>query len=100
MKPAWRVAVFNSPAMKAAPEPSPWTPATLLAEAKRTEQQVHQKRVQKACRLLAETDQPGKVIALQVGMDDPNYFSRWFKKLIGVAPTAFRLHGFAAPRKR
>jgi AraC family transcriptional regulator, arabinose operon regulatory protein len=53
-----------------------------------------QMRVQKACRLLTETDQPVKLIAKAVGMEDPYYFSRWFKKLLGGSPLEFRDRGF------
>jgi AraC-like DNA-binding protein len=40
-------------------------------------------------RLLYGT-QPISAIALEMGFDGPNYFSRWFKKMSGVAPLAFR----------
>jgi AraC-like DNA-binding protein len=60
----------------------------------------NQMRVQKACRLLIETDRPGKVIALQVGMEDADYFSRWFKKHSGASPTVFRARGFQITTKR
>ncbi|MFW5684749.1 MAG: helix-turn-helix domain-containing protein, partial [Spirochaetota bacterium] len=40
-----------------------------------------------AVRLLEEGDRPIKEIAFLVGYQDPNYFSRIFKKFRGVSPT-------------
>jgi AraC family transcriptional regulator of arabinose operon len=47
-------------------------------------------KIQKACRLLTETDLPIKVICTEIGYEDPYYFSRLFKKSVGVAPVYFR----------
>jgi len=47
-------------------------------------------KIQKACRLLTETNLPLKAICTEIGYNDPYYFSRLFKKMIGVAPSYFR----------
>lgn len=51
---------------------------------------VIQKRVGLACSLLTETFMPLKQISLKVGYDDPYYFSRLFRKILGVSPSAYR----------
>jgi len=47
-------------------------------------------RIKRARALLAETDAPIGNIALNVGFDDVNYFSRIFKKATGLSPTQYR----------
>jgi AraC-like DNA-binding protein len=47
-------------------------------------------RIQKSCQLLYFTDHSVKEIAVDVGFSDPFYFSRMFKKLMGVAPTVYK----------
>jgi AraC-like DNA-binding protein len=47
-------------------------------------------RLHEACRTLATTDRKLDDIAASVGYDDPFYFSRLFKKHIGLAPSAYR----------
>lgn len=47
-------------------------------------------RIQQACRQLDGTTQPVKQIASDLGFDDPYYFSRLFKKHVGVSPAEFR----------
>lgn len=47
-------------------------------------------RMEHACRLLDMSDAPVHVIARQLGYDDPYYFSRLFRKVIGVAPSDYR----------
>jgi len=50
-----------------------------------------QLRLGHACKLLLEdTDTPIGEIALHCGFDDAAYFTRIFKRRIGVAPTAYR----------
>jgi AraC-like DNA-binding protein len=43
-----------------------------------------------ACRLLDQGDAEVRQIAEQLGYDDPYYFSRLFRKVIGMAPTHYR----------
>jgi len=52
-------------------------------------------KMQHACRLLDTTHEPVKRIAAQVGYDDPHYFSRLFKRVLGVAPQQYRQHRVA-----
>ncbi len=47
-------------------------------------------RLQEACRLLATSSRKLEDIAVSVGYDDVFYFSRLFKKHIGVPPSAYR----------
>lgn len=46
-------------------------------------------RIQHAKLLMRTTDKPVKEIAFDVGYQDPNYFSKIFKKVCGVSPSAF-----------
>lgn len=52
-------------------------------------------RVREAKVLLKEQRHTVKEISFSVGYNDPNYFSRIFKKLEGVTPTDFLAHGQA-----
>ncbi len=47
-------------------------------------------RMQEACRLLVETNKSIQAIAATVGFEDALYFSRRFRKLIGVPATEYR----------
>lgn len=47
-------------------------------------------RMEKAVKLLIETDDKTYVIAEKVGYADPNYFSYVFKKAFGVSPSKYR----------
>ncbi len=47
-------------------------------------------RVQAACRLLDTTDLSIAVIAAEVGYEDPYYFTRCFRRVIGSSPRAYR----------
>jgi len=49
-----------------------------------------QLRMEKAQRLLADHSFQVKQVAQKMGFDDPFYFSRLFKKVIGLSPRAFR----------
>lgn len=47
-------------------------------------------KMQKACQLLYANDAKIKVVAIDLGYDDPYYFSRLFKKYIGTSPEQYR----------
>ena len=47
-------------------------------------------RIEKAKELLSNTDYSMKEICVMVGYSDPNYFSRSFKKNVGVTPTEYK----------
>lgn len=47
-------------------------------------------RVRLACRLLDLSDKPIKVVAFETGYRDPYYFSRVFKKAMGISPEKYR----------
>lgn len=47
-------------------------------------------RIEKAKKLLVETDLPVREVARQVGYPDPNYFSRVFSRAIGMSPSRYR----------
>lgn len=49
-----------------------------------------QMKMQKATQLLDFTDKPIKDIASAFGFDDPYYFSRRFRKIIGMSPKKYR----------
>lgn len=49
-------------------------------------------KIQRACYLLDSTSQPVKQVAAAVGYDDAYYFSRLFKKVIGLSPSEYRVH--------
>ena len=48
-------------------------------------------KMQKACQLIYASNSKVKDIALSLGYDDPYYFSRVFRKNMGVAPEHYRL---------
>ncbi|MFW5675174.1 MAG: helix-turn-helix domain-containing protein, partial [Acetivibrio ethanolgignens] len=47
-------------------------------------------RMEKAIRLLEETEEKSYVISEMVGYAEPNYFSYVFKKKYGMAPSKYR----------
>lgn len=49
-----------------------------------------QLKIRAACRLLDLTRKSVKVVALETGYTDPYYFSRVFKKIMGVSPERYR----------
>lgn len=48
-------------------------------------------RIQRACELLEFTDMKVNQICYKVGIEDPYYFSRLFKRIMGVSPREFRM---------
>jgi AraC family transcriptional regulator of arabinose operon len=53
-------------------------------------QYFNQLKVQKSCQYLYFTDRNIKEICAELGFDDPYYFSRLFKKLIGMSPVNYK----------
>ena len=51
----------------------------------------NQLKVQKSCQYLYFSDNSIKEISSELGFDDPYYFSRLFKKFIGVSPAKYKL---------
>lgn len=51
---------------------------------------IHERIVVEAKRLIVYHQASVKEVAFQVGFDDPSYFSRFFRKMTGVSPQAFR----------
>lgn len=47
-------------------------------------------RMERASRLLIETNEKSYIIAKHVGYSDPNYFSYVFKRKFGVSPSKYR----------
>lgn len=47
-------------------------------------------KVQKACQYLLFTPLRIKEVAIQLGMEDPYYFSRMFTKVMGISPNQYR----------
>lgn len=50
-------------------------------------------KIQYACHLLDTTRKTIKAIALELGYEDPYYFSRLFRKIMGKAPASYRKQG-------
>ncbi len=48
------------------------------------------KRIDIAKEMLRTNKYSVKEICYQIGYNDPNYFSRLFKKLVGVSPTEYK----------
>lgn len=51
---------------------------------------VNKTRIENSCKLLENTDLHISAISEKVGIFDYNYFSRMFKKYIGITPTQYR----------
>ena len=49
-----------------------------------------QLKIRHACRLLDLTAKPVKAVAIETGYSDPYYFSRVFKKIMGISPVHYR----------
>jgi len=47
-------------------------------------------RIQRSKELLAENQLSGKEICFEIGYGDPNYFSRNFKRIVGITPTEYK----------
>ena len=53
-------------------------------------QYFNQLKIQKSCQYLYFTDRSIKEICAELGFDDPYYFSRLFKKLMGKSPSKYK----------
>ncbi len=60
---------------------------------------LHRYRVERARELLAESTLPIAAVAVAVGVPDPYYFSRAFRRSEGLSPAAYRRahHGAGGP---
>ena len=47
-------------------------------------------RIMRACELLQQTNDSLTSIAFEVGFSDPKYFSKVFKKELGIVPSEYR----------
>lgn len=47
-------------------------------------------KIERACYYLSYSDMKSTQIAMKLGFDDPDYFSRLFKKIKGVSPTKYK----------
>jgi len=47
-------------------------------------------RIEKAKKLLADSEKSLKEITFEIGYHEPNYFSKVFKKMCGISPTEYR----------
>jgi len=54
-------------------------------------------RVEQARSLLETTDLPVKVIGNRVGLSDPQYFNKQFRRLVGKSPSSVRLYSLINP---
>ena len=51
---------------------------------------IHEARLNRACRLLIESNLTGNEIAYRCGYQDGDYFRRIFKKYMGITPKEYR----------
>lgn len=56
-------------------------------------QYVSSKRIERAKKLLRDTTEPVAAVAVRMGFDDVVYFNRFFRKLAGATPGAYRRAG-------
>jgi AraC-like DNA-binding protein/quercetin dioxygenase-like cupin family protein len=55
-----------------------------------------QLKVRRACALLATSAYKVKVVARDLGYEDPYHFSRVFKRIMGVSPEQYRSHRYSS----
>ncbi len=60
---------------------------------------VEGQRMKRACALLRSTDMPVLGVACSVGFSNAQYFSRYFKKYMGISPSEYVLLSRTAPEK-
>ncbi len=51
---------------------------------------IHDFTVREAVRMLRYTDEPVKVISEELGFPNASFFGTWFRKYVGVSPSAYR----------
>lgn len=51
---------------------------------------IREVKVKHAAQVIADTDYTIKEIAFMIGISDTKYFTRWFKKIIGMTPSEYR----------
>lgn len=61
---------------------------------------VNQRKIRKAEDLLRNTNMRINEVAVQIGIDNPNYFSVLFKKCKGESPQEYRLHAQNVEKER
>ena len=55
-------------------------------------QYFNQLKIQQSCQYLYFSDRNIKEICVELGFEDPYYFSRLFKKLMGISPAKYKSH--------
>ena len=60
-----------------------------------THQYVLQRRVERARKLLGNSDMPIAEIALSSGFSSQSHLSNWFLRFVGVSPATYRRHGLS-----
>ena len=58
---------------------------------------INEYRIEKASILLKNTDESVSRVATDVGYDDLNYFSRIFKRIMGMSPVKYRAAALKKP---
>jgi AraC family transcriptional activator of pobA len=51
---------------------------------------VHERLTREACRRLLYVAAPANSLALELGFEDPAYFSRFFRRQTGLSPQKWR----------
>ena len=57
----------------------------------------NERRVRRAAELLSSSTLSVREVAERFGFDTPNYFSKTFKRILGVTPTAYKKSGLLPP---
>ncbi len=60
---------------------------------------IHERLLLEAKRLLRYSDLPVADIAFELNFEDPSYFSRFFRKCVGVSPSEFREQPYKVPEE-
>lgn len=61
---------------------------------------VTSRRIVKAKELLCDPRMQIQEVSVRVGYDDPSYFTRMFRRLVGMSPSTYRALKMAAPKVR